>query len=121
MKIKILTQRYGNGVAIGFSGDKKEIERHGNFFYNYKITNSDPIWMCDNFAYIITTDALLLKGMIAKALVSLIGTKFSKRIIYKGKRISILPKLAQEKAERQISEFVSQTFLNESEIREYTP
>lgn len=116
-KIKIYTQRYGSGVAIGMSGDKEEIERYSNFFYNFKVTNSDPIWMSDSFAYILTTEDVLLKGMTQKALVSLLGTKFGKRNIYKGKRVSMIPMLAIEKAKRQISNFIEETFLNELEFR----
>jgi hypothetical protein len=120
MKLKILTQRYGNGLAIGMSGDKAEIERQSNIFYNYKVTNSDPIWMCDRFAYILTTEAALFAGMVTKATVSLIDSKFAVRTVRGGKRVCMVAQLAKEKAKRQIEAFVSETFLNDTEARECT-
>lgn len=118
MKVKILTQRYGNGLAIGMSGEKADIERQSNLFYNHKVTNSDPIWMCDRFAYILTTAEDLLRGMTSKATVSLIGSKFAQRTIRDGKRVCLVARLAKEKAQRQIDAFYSETFLNDTEFRE---
>jgi hypothetical protein len=115
MKVKLVIQRYGNGLALGMSGRKEDIERQANILYNYKITNAEPIWMCDNFAYILTSDELLFEGMKLKAKVSMIGTRFAKRQIYKGKRMCMIEMLSNEKARRQISELVTETFLNESE------
>jgi hypothetical protein len=116
VQIKLLIQNYGGVLAIGMSGKKENIEIQSNIFYNYKITNSEPIWLCDNFAYILTTSEKLFNGMKNKALNSLIGTRFANKVIREGKRTSFLRILTENKARNQISKFVEEKFLRESDF-----
>jgi len=117
MKLKLYIQKYGNGVAIGMQGHKPDIERQCNSYFNHKVTNCDPIWMSDKFAYIITTEDLLMRGLISCAMLSLQGTRAALRVIRGGERISLLPLLAEQKALNQLKRnFTNETFLNELEL-----
>jgi len=55
MKPSLLIQNYGNGIAIGISGLPDDVEYLGNQLYNWGITESNPMEMTLNFAYVLSS------------------------------------------------------------------
>lgn len=82
-KVKLIRQNYGSGLALGVEGSKEEVERFSNLFYNWKGTQSDPIWMGERFAYLLTDEQRFLDAYTKMYLVSLgrqIGKDYRGRI-----------------------------------------
>lgn len=101
--MKLYLQKYQSGVAVGMQGRAEEIERQSNFYYNYKITNMAHNWLGPDFAYILTTEYLLLKGLALSALLTLQETRIPK---------NQLARLSEAKAHRQFDEnFIREIFL----------
>lgn len=78
-KVKLIRQNYGSGIALGVEGDRQEVERFSNLFYNWKGTQSDPIWMSDTFAYLLTDEPRFFKaytGMFTSSLAERVGNEY---------------------------------------------
>lgn len=119
MKIKYYLQPYGSMLAIGIQGKPDDIVQAYNGLYNFNAIDGELQYCCDTFAYVLTNEEKLLRGLTAKAHNSLQRkyenkeTGFNLRIVRNGKRISPLPTLARMKAERQIESFTRELFLHD--------
>ena len=108
---KQVYQYWGEGLALGISGTRDEVERTCNCMYNFNITNSEPIWMNDNseasFAYVLTDWKRLRKGLADKFITGFLTNRKMKAKRFKR---GFMP-LALIKADNKLSEIMSEQFL----------
>ena len=57
----LILQHYGNGIAIGIAGTPDEINRIANGLYFSAATESEPHFMSDNFAYVLSDEERLTR------------------------------------------------------------
>lgn len=55
---------FGNGIALGASGAKGDIEVELNRLYNYGGHNDQIEWLSDTFGYVLTTKQKLERGVV---------------------------------------------------------
>jgi hypothetical protein len=104
--VKLVQQPYGSDIALGIYGNtREEIQIEANNLYNYGVTNSMPHYYSDNFAYVLTSQNRILKGFTDRYLVDM-QEGVTHRCIENGVRISKLPEMAKEKAEKIVEKIM---------------
>jgi len=105
-------QYLGNSnIAIGLEGEEQEIIIEGNFAYNHKATKEEVIWVGPHFAYYLTTETRLNNYLKNRCMVELQGTHAARRVIENGRRVSLIPRLAEQKAKEKLNEYIEQRFI----------
>ena len=54
--ITLCKQSYGNGYALGITGTPDAINQFSNLLFNFEISNSEPNFLSDKFAYVLIFD-----------------------------------------------------------------
>lgn len=101
----ITLQYYGNGFAVGINGkNQDEVNQTANRLFNWAATESEPHFMSDTFAYVLSTEEKLVHFFAVQMLLRLVGKMTKDMTTTKGlrrmlanKRWSHVNKLAQEK------------------------
>ena len=86
--IKLSKHTYGNGIRLGVSGTRNEIQSFCNGMYNHGQTDSAPAWLCDTFAYILTTEEKVKAFLTNVVAVRKIYKRFGH-----GKAVKLSPRL----------------------------
>lgn len=79
--VKLCKQSYGAGYALGVEGNPEAIHQFCNWLFNWGITNSEPNFLSDNFAYILIFDnekfsRFLIRHELTCKLVSMMRDNF---------------------------------------------
>lgn len=61
-----ILQHYGNGIAIGLAGTADQINRLANGLYFSKGTESEPHFMSETFAYVLSDEERLTRYFTLK-------------------------------------------------------
>jgi len=61
MKTNLVLQYYGNGFAVGISGTKQAITEAANRFFNWGMTESEPHFTSDTFAYVLSDEPRMVR------------------------------------------------------------
>lgn len=111
-KSKLVYCYWGNGIAVGIYGTKEEVTITANRLYNYKATDSDPIWISDNpeqaFAYVLSDFETLEQGytdMFITGMTTQGKTEARRRLGHN------LKKVCRVKAKARIAEMAREPFL----------
>jgi hypothetical protein len=130
-EVKFLITWWGNGIALGFKGELKAIERCYNWASNTGVTRGILHWIYDiaSIGYVLTNQNDLMKGLIAQFRAEIIMSKeiplLEDRIEEETQEIIIeyneplIHKMAVEKAnEFMKSKIVVENFMNNSSTPE---
>ena len=113
MTRNLIMQAYGNGIALGISGNQSQINYVANFLYNWKATEGEAIFMSDNFAFVLSDEKRLLNAFFHATMnhyAKKLGNKFE------GKKDGF-KKLALLRAKNRFDEIERETFIPENETR----
>jgi len=110
-KVKLIYCYWGEGISIGISGPRDLVEQECNKLYNYKATDSNPMWLNEDdnqsFAYVLSDWDRLRKGIADSYITDFLMDERMKKNRFKG---GFMP-LALEKADEYISGIESEQFL----------
>jgi hypothetical protein len=73
--MKLTYQSYGAGIALGICDKRDDVQQFANWLYNFGITNSEPNFLCETFAYVLVFDILKFKKfMVENGRTNLVAT-----------------------------------------------